>query len=241
MDCATIRKQQWGTITLIRADNQPHLVKYERIYGQCRYVDPETKKRCSRWSYQTANICWQHLITDKHLLISKSSIPNAGLGLFAADWKNYRELKKNPETGLLYEKSSVVLFHINDEIGVFDAGEKMTTEQFIERYGNSNKNVAPYTVDGVGECVYDELCLRSPSSYANDPINLDETFNSQFKNFNTTRVTHSPDNAVAVADNSDELVRLYASRPIHHGQEILWNYGMQYWEADNMKLLYKNK
>jgi uncharacterized protein len=39
--------------------------------------------RCSRTTCQTARYCWQHLIKESGLRVRRSSIPRAGLGLYA--------------------------------------------------------------------------------------------------------------------------------------------------------------
>ena len=44
----------------------------------------KSKKRCSRRTCVTPGLCWQHTAMEEGLRVKKSSIPGAGMGLFAA-------------------------------------------------------------------------------------------------------------------------------------------------------------
>ena len=98
--------------------------------------------------------CWMHLRSIMHLRIKPSSIPDAGLGLWA-DWAG-------APNGVVYKKG--------DNLGYYE-GEHMSQEQLAERYDNG----APYAmhvnaneaIDGALERYYLAAVNHKPRAQCN--------------------------------------------------------------------------
>ena len=94
---------------------------------QCTHTNPRTSVRCRRFQIIGCGLCWQHLESDRHLKIKKSTLPNAGLGLLAYNRTNNRD----------------ILLRAGDSIIKYDA-ERLTDLQLNRRYGDDA--TAPYAV-----------------------------------------------------------------------------------------------
>ena len=106
--------------------------------------------RCKRICVLGENLCWAHLLSLKHLRILKSTVANAGSGLFAMD--------KSKEKGeIVFKKGDMICEYL---------GEKIDKEELIRRYG---EYTAPYGVqlkngvyiDAAGERGYCSLCNQA--------------------------------------------------------------------------------
>jgi hypothetical protein len=97
------------------------------ICEQCR---GQTKHgiRCSRNTCIGTSWCFQHLASNKHLRIQKSTLPNAGKGIFAVDVTS-----KEPTT---------IVFRNGQQIIAYD-GEMIHKDTTQERYGDYT---APYGI-----------------------------------------------------------------------------------------------
>jgi hypothetical protein len=126
------------------------------------------------------------------LVVRQSTIPGAGKGLFAT-----REFKKRSTIGRYL-------------------GELLSTEEHNRRYGGSDQDHAPYslqTTNSAGRVVSAE-CLRGIMSMANGTRYLRQA-NARF------------------VDNlrSDGTVRIEATRRILPGTEVLLFYGDGYFDT----------
>jgi hypothetical protein len=87
----------------------------------------KNNQQCGRNTVIGLGCCWQHMLTDYHLRIKESNIPNSGKGLFAMD----KSIEDN-----------AILFRKGDSIINYD-GEIIDLAQLHQRFGNYT---APYTV-----------------------------------------------------------------------------------------------
>jgi hypothetical protein len=108
-------------------NNQFDRIFYSRMYAdRCEYIK-KNGERCKRRCCIGIEYCTTHLPMHLHLKIKKSTIPNAGLGLFA-----YQE----------NSQPNQIVFRKDQKICNYK-GEILTAEQINERYHNFT---APYTV-----------------------------------------------------------------------------------------------
>ena len=95
---------------------------------QCQHIinDVQCRKRC----LIGLSICWIHLLLEYNLRIKTSTIPNAGLGLFAI-------IKNTPD------HDQQIVFRKDDQICPYN-GQILTLNQHLNRYA---KESAPYSVE----------------------------------------------------------------------------------------------
>jgi hypothetical protein len=115
--------------------------------SQCSYVNNKNNKRCRNKSCRGVPLCWIHLLKEKKLRIKKSSLKNAGLGLWAID-----KSKKNTQN--IFKKDDVIIAYV---------GEKTTPEILTKRY---KEKTAIYALCESNVCV-DSACVRGAASYIN--------------------------------------------------------------------------
>jgi hypothetical protein len=94
------------------------------------------------------DLCFQHLISDKHLKIKPSGIPDSGKGLFAVN-------TKKPE--------NAIIFHKNDKIIPY-TGENIPKSEIIKRYSDKT---APYGLELSQKNNIDCACMRTAGALAN--------------------------------------------------------------------------
>lgn len=158
---------------------------------------------CGRATGYTVVACDDHLGS---LCIKESEIPNAGLGLFAA---------ARFEAGVPI--STVI-------------GERMNDHEIVARYGAGTANCAPYAIQIRKNLILDEIFIRSPCAYANDPLDLNK-FRQMIARGTTARNAYK----LASTDPNSEMhtvgngATLIATKRIEPGDEILWHYGSSYW------------
>jgi hypothetical protein len=116
---------------------------------QCEHINPNNQHRCRRYQFIGCGLCWQHLESDRHLKIKPSTLPNAGLGLFAYDKNGYPD----------------ILFRKDDFVIKYD-GEHISNLQLNNRYGG-NEATAPYAVEIKSGYNEDAACQRTPASLVN--------------------------------------------------------------------------
>jgi hypothetical protein len=175
----------------------------------------------------------------KHLLVAKSkrlhSMGVDGLGLYAYDPDVEMPLKKD-ENGIPIATRHVV-FREGQAIGMY-GGEKLTKKQFDDRMGDPDDyETASYAEDGGKGFILDGLAAASAVSYANESLDVAKLM-SQSKNqrdfvsrYNAAADADSRVNALTKGGNA----RMYATKAIRQGQEILWNYTAGYWDREGMK------
>jgi hypothetical protein len=168
--------------------------------SQCR-ATTKTGHRCTLVSCIGQGYCWIHLKYKNHLRIKKSTIPNAGKGLFAVNDK----LPHHPNHP--YHPDHVV-FKVDDVIADYD-GEVINQAQLEHRYGN---RAAPYVAmqtqaNGKYE---DGALVRGVGTMANRPP--------------PNRLS----NAKLSYSTARRKLVLRATRRIYHNQEVFLNYGPDY-------------
>lgn len=147
------------------------------------------KERCRKRTAHTKK-CWIHLAKENNLRIKKSTIPNAGKGLFA--WKN----RFNP-------KKTIIEY----------TGHKTNQEALDRRYGqdcNANYSIC----DNADNCLDADLSTYSAARFANNGKRK-----SKYKN-----------NSYFTYDPYKDKYFLESSKRIKPNEEILADYGKNYWK-----------
>lgn len=163
------------------------------------------KQRCQNQASIPYEYCWIHLRQIMHLRVKKSTIPNAGLGLFADDpTKEAGEVVFYPKQGK------------HSEIANYD-GEIISNQECINRYG---EETAPYGY-GVSykrkngervDFVIDAALKRTVASIANHKA-------------------VSKENAHLTTRPNGAGVYLRADKKIKNGSEIFASYGNDFWKT----------
>ena len=130
---------------------QHHLRFEESLQGERCEAHNQSGDRCSRNTVIGRGLCWQHLLSKKHLRIKQSTIPGAGKGLFALD-------KSKP--------LGAVLFHAGVKILQYD-GTVMTRQALDNKYGHEDFVTAPYAIEIPHGRVEDAAMRRSPAAIIN--------------------------------------------------------------------------
>ena len=182
-------------------------------------------------------LCSRHLAAVKHLLIAKSKrlheVGAAGMGLYAARGKVAKDADGYPA------RARTVVFRKDDEIGEY-GGERMTREEFRARYKDDRDlETASYAESGTTH-VFDGLSAASAMSYSNESLNIVDLMHKAGRSKRRFEQLYNEASkrdrrANALSHQRRSMVRLYAARAIHQGEEILWHYGPQYWSSVGMK------
>lgn len=180
---------------------------------QCTYMINGVR-RCRLSSCYEENYCWIHLKKVRKVRIAPSRITirgqSIGLGLFALTRHSLpvallTRLRAN--RGTREEKEKYLIFRRWQVIGRY-TGEHLTKTELDAKYDVEDvEYTAPYALTLADGSVLDSLCKRNYVAYANDARG------SRFTNNATVR------------RNLD----LVATRNIWQGEEILWDYGDDYW------------
>lgn len=202
-----------------------HSVVCRPICGRCTANLAHQTRRCQRKSCRDYRFCSQHLRTIKKLVIAPSRhlIKNGlqGLGLYAvANTRPYQ----TDENGTIIRDNEII-FRTNEVIDEY-CGELLTQQELDDRYDEAG-------VDGLGSYTLelgtrksnswkrrhprrfvDAQCAGTAAVYANDYRNLELSASSRSN--------------ARLEDDTTTHGRLVASRNIHHGEEILVNYGKEY-------------
>ena len=186
-------------------------------------------KRCKRAScYDEA--CFQHMKSEKNVVIKTSTIPNAGMGLFATwspDLGNKADYidRKKP----IFKKDMDVCYY---------GGEVLTQEELNTRY--PGEKLAPYaisvTISGKIFTV-DAACIRGAGSMVNDS----KTPNQNAKLVHRrVRTSEKDSNGIPMMNGAFQspsgtwyTIVIQARKGIYHGDEIFASYGKDYWKANN--------
>lgn len=122
---------------------------------QCEAQSATTGQRCRKRACIGVPLCWQHLLSERHLRIRAS-----GLGAAAGDGLWAQRSRVAPAAGA---PGREVLFREGDLITYYD-GEVVTPEILQARYGDLT---APYGIATRGAHREDGACRRGPGSVAN--------------------------------------------------------------------------
>lgn len=175
--------------------------------------------RCTLKSCNDMDYCWLHLRKEKRVQIGPSRLTNAsgqsfGRGLFAMTKHVVLSASKLAQFraggGTEKERADNLVFAKGQTIGLYK-GDVITKKTLDKRYDDKGTEfTAPYAIDYPGDGkVTDALCQRNFVALANDPHGTNARANAK------------------VVNN-----RLKAIRNIWRGEEILWNYGTDYWESE---------
>lgn len=185
---------------------------------------------CYTWVDIGLPYCAEHLASILHLQIKQSTIANSGLGVFAFQPdKSKRKkpvFKKNQSTGLTYQ------------------GEVLNQEQHVARYTIFDNDVtAPYTLLVKNQRKkewnwIDGSCKRHVSVLLNHAFTDSEK--QVLLNPKTAKQKERAKRNAAIVDinftanclflNNGEIV---ATRNIHHNEELLVSYGMDYFKSSD--------
>ncbi len=119
------------------------LMHSRQCQGRCK-----NGQRCARRVIIGYEYCFQHLKTEKHLTIKPSTLPNAGLGLFAWAPGNSNE----------------IVFHRDETICRYN-GEIIDAEELDDRY--TANGTAPYAIREGPDRINDAATERTVGSLAN--------------------------------------------------------------------------
>lgn len=132
----------------IYKDNENDEVIFEGLLESRRCEEKgKNNHRCKKRCIIGVPYCWIHLQYKHHLKIKPSTIPEAGLGLFA--WDNKSEGRP------IFKKDQKIIDFI---------GEVITNEEKQERYG---EYTAPYGLQTNENTIIDPALLRGVGSLAN--------------------------------------------------------------------------
>lgn len=147
---------------------------------------------------------YQSPLSESKFMVQESTLPNAGMGLF---------------TTVFIEKGSFVIEYI---------GEKLTEDEYYNRYPN-----------GTGRYVAEIKNGSNPPSYI-DGENIAKSglaryINSSSNNDNqNTKKANNPANLVWKKQQFGKQagrMYLYTIRDVLEGEELLFDYGNEYWEV----------
>ena len=210
----------------------------------CVATSVSTGRRCGRRTCMDYRYCPTHLATIKHLLIARSrrlsELGHPGLGLYAYNPRLGRLVKDG--NGLPVADATQAVFEADDEVGDY-GGERLTREQFDARYEDpDDRETATYAAgaDRRG-FVMDGLAAATAVSYSNESLDIADIYarSRNPRSFNSTysaAARRDPRSNAEIRPKGD-TVAMYATKRIHQGEEILWNYTSTYWSSSGMKKL----
>jgi hypothetical protein len=187
-------------------------LKKLRCLGKAR----QTEKQCTRETYLLP-YCWQHMKKIDGVVAQPSTIPNAGMGLFACDPESSRR---------------TVVFKTGDFITQY-AGETLTQPELDERYGKDG--LAPYAwaIPGRDDFL-DAACVRSIGALANSHHGTRQKPNAEIEiigDENLSEQRRARKNALRAFSLPKKMMGLVATRPIYNGDEVLVDYGPEYFKG----------
>jgi hypothetical protein len=191
---------------------------------RCWYRNVATRKRCKRTSCIDYRYCTQHLVNVVNLYIGarsrhlRSLVPKvAGRGLYAV--AGHEGLKAHGvSNGIPNENAKAIVFNVGDVIDTY-GGEMISKTGIDDRYVHPDA-IAPYSVSE-DEHGVDAFCAATAPVYANDPYDP-----SKPRPF---MLAKSRANVKVDYNAVDDKFEMVATKTIHHGEEILYHYGSDYW------------
>jgi SET domain-containing protein len=170
-----------------------------RACNRCK-ADRNVGGRCTRTTCKYGPFCWQHTKILRGVVVKKSTLKNAGLGLFAL--KSFRKGKKIIEyTGKLRRSADVERKWPGD-----------TRAEYVEQIDDTNYYIdASKTNSGVAR-------------YANDAGYRGDRYRYRGERNNAHIVSYGPNQK-----GYQRHLWLVATRDIHPGDEIFLKYFGFYW------------
>jgi len=163
-------------------------------------------KRCKRTTCLDSEYCAVHLKKSFHVVISKSRIPNAGMGLFCWTSKNIAHQERKKGATPIFKEGAFIVNY---------GGHRLRRSMLNKLYDYKIGKVvveptAPYAIKTPDEnIVIDTICKRQAGAFAND-----------------SKGTGYDSNAKIQDDG-----KLYATKNIYKGDEIYVHYGDDYWDG----------
>jgi hypothetical protein len=179
----------------------------------CRQCTAVTKsdKRCKLYACKDVNFCHIHLKLTYHVVVAKSNIKGAGDGLFCMRRNRGRGSGKRGVKEKPFFKKEDFIMPYNGEI----LNDNDITHRYDDLDTNDNvivENTAPYavtvSVDNKNNFIIDGACIRGAANYINDTHGTNYEANVRFIEGN-----------------------VYATRDIYKGDELLVDYGKDYWKG----------
>lgn len=197
------------------------------LQSQCNHIHKNGKgRRCKNRTNYDYRLCDYHLLHDLNLLVAKSRIQSANLGLYSADHRllpsGYmsQSLPRDPPP----LRHHHVVFNRSDLVGRF-GGELIDNAEYERRYSNG---FGKYAIGITDDQSQDESVARTAMSYANDGVNLgDKQMRRNYSHHGTHVVWHDlqwPHVINAYSGSENNRVCLFAMCDLVHGDEILWSY-----------------
>jgi len=120
---------------------------------ECVFINPRTRTRCKRRVCIGLDLCFQHLETVKHLKIKKSTIRNAGKGLFAY-------VKNQNNHYIVFREGDVICNYKGDVININELERRYhdKTGPYAFQWGYNKDN---YYIDAANERYYSALINHS--------------------------------------------------------------------------------
>ena len=173
----------------------------------CQEVNTRSGRPCRRKTCRDARYCFTHLRMRYNVAIGVSRIPNGGLGLFCFTHRNIGAGERRRHAQPIFNAGDFIVPYGGHEL------RQATLNRLYDYTHNRRRvvNTGPYAIesDHKGHVV-DAMCFRQAGAYANDH-----------------RHSGKPVNAELRTDG------VYAVREIYKGDEILVDYGDQYWRGQN--------
>ena len=216
------------------------------VCGRCLAMSRSTNLRCKRRTCLDYRYCPQHLSSIEHLAIAPSrrlrdlGVPHKAVGLYAVA-PNQR-LLKDREGFPLISAAAPVVFSRGKDITPY-GGEVLSPATFAERYGDpGDRDTAAYALGMTGRRVVDGLSAATAATYSNEALDMAPLMRharnyAEFaKIYNAAERTDANQRLINVdSHQSQNVVYLRATRAIHHGEEILWNYSHVYWGSESLR------
>ena len=203
---------------------------------QCEaIIGPDNNQRqCSRSTCIHTPYCWQHTRSLLNLRVMKSGYLRAlsfdGLGLYAWDPKKADQKRSVFRTGYVLKPQT----EINGK-NLYQ-GERLTKNQVDDRYDYHDEEcdhyvepTAPYVEHfGNERHYYDAACRRGIASFANSVRRgrNHKKRRPRRQNEQRSQIRYYKNNALITIDGNIQFIR-----PVYHGEEILIDYGRDYWKG----------
>jgi len=169
------------------------------------------KTRCNKSACKDSEFCEVHLLKNDSVVIGKSRIPQGGLGLFAWTARDVGSQQRKDKKPPLFTKNKYITAY---------GGRRTTPEKLSKWYDYKNDNgekietTAPYALTMNDGTIRDAACKRRAGAYVNDYRGSGKRPNAELK---------------------DDGV--YALKNIYKGDEILVDYGSEYWKGSGPEYL----
>jgi hypothetical protein len=188
-------------------------------------------ERCRHLTRYDYRLCDEHLAKDLGLVVARSRIQGAGMGLYACDYRLLprRYLRTADERDPPNQRPSHRIFSRDELVGHF-AGEIIDGDEYESRYKRFN-GFAAYVLGITPKLSHDESMARTALSYANDGVDLADAQlrRNYFHKSGAHVVWHNLSSSAVINtyckyDREHGRACLHTLGPVTHGEELLWSY-----------------